>query len=70
MEQYYPGCWQAFSEILSSTARVFLGKHPLLSLSAVIKALASDMGRLSRSADELGEEMSSVPESVLAVLLL
>ena len=51
-------------------SRVFLGKHPLLSLTVLIKALASDTGRMSLSADELREEMSSIPESVLAALLL
>lgn len=56
--------------MLCSTAGVFLGKHPLLSLSVVIKALDGDMGRRSLNADELREEMSSIPESVLAALLL
>lgn len=56
--------------MLCSPAGVFLGKHPLLSLSGVIKALASDMGRMRLNDDELREEMSSIPESVLAALLL
>lgn len=55
--------------MLHSTSGVFLGKHPLLSLSAVIKTLAGDMALTSLSANELREEMSSMPESVLADLL-
>lgn len=56
--------------MLCFTAGVFLGKHPLLSLTEVIKALTSDMGCMSLSADELREEMSSIPESILAALLM
>lgn len=41
-----------------------------LSLNVVIKALTGDMGCMSLSADEMREEMSSVPESILAALLL
>lgn len=53
-----------------STSGVFLGKYPCLSLNVVIKALTGDMGCMSLSADEMREEMSSVPESILAALLL
>lgn len=56
--------------MLCSTAGVFLGKHPFLSQSAVIKALTRDMGHMSLSDDELREEMSSIPECVLAASLL
>lgn len=56
--------------MLCSTAGVFLGKHPLLSLTTVIKAVANDTGCMSLNADELREEMSSISESVLAALLL
>lgn len=45
--------------MLCSTARVFLGKHPLLSLNAWLTA--GDMGQMSLSDDELREEMSSIP---------
>lgn len=54
--------------MLCPTAGVFLGKHPLLSLSVWLTA--GDMGRMSLSADELREEMSSVPGPILAASLL
>lgn len=41
-EDYQHGHSQSFGEMLCSAAGVFLGKHPLWSLSAVIMALDGD----------------------------
>jgi len=56
--------------MLSPSAVVFLGKYPHKSLNAVIKACTGDRGCMSLRADGVREEISSVPEFILAALLL